>query len=421
MVPAASAAASSLPYRVQSPVLPLAGSSPIYDGSTSPIRGGSPSPSIADIELGYPDSRSPSPAMPPPPPRDEPLFLPGTPTPPATPLRPRSPFGPLQTTPSSWATTPPPPQPLEPPSAPPHVTRTASGGTRIVLPAGYRPAPVPFSSRSSAPPSSPSRPPASAGDAAPSGARGQSAPSAPPVYTQSLPPLLATVPASGETRARDPTPPLPTMQGSKKRFGRGHFIYEAVQPCRVCAKLEQSQRCRVDGDPSHSCAYCVFRKQRCSLVNTPYLIRYVGGHHDVPRAAAIRVPIAPPPFSRLVPGPIALPTDLRDAYRPQGSVPSVPPAPSPAAPSTAGPSQPRAAPTPAGPTLRERTTGLAASSRLAAEAVRTLRPLPPRRTRQPKSKKTAVGKGKARADPDSDFENTEDEEDEIDEPESEDE
>ncbi|EPS92883.1 hypothetical protein FOMPIDRAFT_94281 [Fomitopsis schrenkii] len=233
------------------------------------------------------------------------------------------------------------------------------------IPAGYRPPATPVSLRTSALPSSPLRP------TVPSPARSQSAPSAPPEYARSLPPLLATVPTSGETCARDPTLPLPTIGGSKKRYGHSHFLYEAVQPCRLCSKLEQPQRCRVNSDPSHSCAYCVLRKQRCSLVGTQYSL-----------------------WSR-------------------GPLPSEPP--------TAGPSQPRVSPPPAGPTLRKRTTGLTASSRLAAEAVRTLCLPPPCRTHKDKSRKTIVGKGKACADPDSNFKNTKDEEDEIDEPESEDE
>ncbi|EPS95131.1 hypothetical protein FOMPIDRAFT_93733 [Fomitopsis schrenkii] len=408
----APSAAASPPYRVQTPVLPLAGSSPIYDGSTSPIRGGSPSPSIPDVELEYPDSSSPSPTTPRPVPAAVPLFLPGTPSPQA----PAASVPPLQTTPSSWASSPRRPSSPEPGLAVPRVVRSPGGGTRITLPPGYRPALPPLSLRSTAPPSSPIRAPAPAATRS-FGARGLSAPSAAPAYTQSLPPLLAAVPASGETRQCDPTPPLPTVQGSKKRAGRGHYLYEAVQACGVCAKLGQSQRCRVDGDPAHSCAYCVVRKQRCSLVGTQYLLRYVGAHHDVPPAAAARVPLAPPPIHRLVPGPLPLPSDLRKAYRPHGPAPAAPAA----APPAAGPSQPRAPSTLTGPTLRERTTGLAASSRLAAEAVRTLRLPPPCRTRKGKSRKTVVGKGKGRADPDPDFENTEDEEDEIDEPESEDE
>ncbi|EPS92884.1 hypothetical protein FOMPIDRAFT_1056473 [Fomitopsis schrenkii] len=106
----APSAAASPPYRVQTPVLPLAGSLPIYNGSTSPIRG-TPSPHPAtNVKLEHANSPSPSPAPPLPTAvvATAPLFLPSTPSPPATPAPACIPlvYWQGQTTPSNWLSTP---------------------------------------------------------------------------------------------------------------------------------------------------------------------------------------------------------------------------------------------------------------------------------------------------------------------------
>ncbi|EPS92660.1 hypothetical protein FOMPIDRAFT_1056663 [Fomitopsis schrenkii] len=193
-------------------------------------------------------------------------------------------------------------------------------------------------------------------------------PPAPPAYVQSRPPLLSITPASGSLRLRDPSPPLPLPAGPKQRNRRGHFLYEAVDPCELCrgSNNGQGQRCRVDGNIAHACAHCTKRHRPCSLVRTdgaPYPVRYVGAHPLVRlnRAQAASFPF-PPPSAIVQPGPVTPPANLLEAYR-EGSPPvddlAVP------APITRARATARS--------LRSRTTALASSARDAAALARRTR------------------------------------------------
>ena len=342
-----------LPFpRSPTPSRPARGADPLFIPSPSPVAGPSgtrhsPTPpplpsSPQDIEMRDPESREPSPvaalSIAASPPRE-----------PSPPPRPRLVIRlPVR----------PPPAPL-PRRPPPFVLMP--DGSRVFAPRSRPSAPAP------------------------------SAPSAP------APPLLPITPASGSVRPRDIIPPEFPPLGSKDRDRRGHFLYEALTPCVECAKLQQSQRCRVDGVAGHACVYCVVRHRKCSLASPgkspprlssrlltrcpffaarDYPVRFVGGHPLVSRAvaAAAAMPFDPlPPL--LVPGPLPVPANLLHAYG-EGIADAQPPSLAASTSATASTRRTRSTsqrdPPPRLSSLRSRTRALATQARQAVASTSQL-------------------------------------------------
>ena len=225
----------------------------------SPARQPSPAPPFSPLP-----PRSLAPALPQP---QEPLFLPspspvagpsGTRHSASPPLPPPSPsdveMHDVESREGSPAAALPAASPPRDPSPPPAPRLTIHLPARPPPFVARRPPPfvtLPDGSRVFTPPSRPTT-------------RASSAPSA-PAPTAPAAPIFPITPALGSLRLRDVPPPDFPPLGSKERDRRGHFLYEAVTPCVECAKLRQTQRCRVDGVAGHACVYCALRHRKCSL------------------------------------------------------------------------------------------------------------------------------------------------------------